>query len=231
MRLLLIRHGQTPSNVDGALDTAFPGAGLTALGQAQARALPAALSDEKIAAVYASPLVRTQLTAAPLADDRGLEVTVREGLEEISAGVFEMRSDPEAVSGYIDCVERWMGGDLDERMPGGEDGHEFVGRYDAAIRGVLAGHDADDTVVVVSHGAAIRVYAALAAGLAREHRSELRLMNTGMGVLEGHPRDGWSLTRWHSEPLGGLELEDASAHDVTGESLDEVQDEVHEEVD
>ena len=31
MRLLLIRHGQTPSNVDYLLDTAVPGAGLTAL--------------------------------------------------------------------------------------------------------------------------------------------------------------------------------------------------------
>ena len=32
MRLLLIRHGQTPSNVLGLLDTAVPGPGLTDLG-------------------------------------------------------------------------------------------------------------------------------------------------------------------------------------------------------
>jgi probable phosphoglycerate mutase len=68
VRLLLIRHGQTPHNVTGALDTAFPGAGLTALGEAQARALPTALSGETISAIYASPLVRTQLTATPLAE-------------------------------------------------------------------------------------------------------------------------------------------------------------------
>ena len=29
MRLLLIRHGQTPANVRGELDTAAPGPGLT----------------------------------------------------------------------------------------------------------------------------------------------------------------------------------------------------------
>ena len=59
MRLLLVRHGQTPANVAGALDTAFPGLGLTPLGQAQAEAVPAALADERVAAVHASRLVRT----------------------------------------------------------------------------------------------------------------------------------------------------------------------------
>ncbi|MCM1975585.1 histidine phosphatase family protein, partial [Streptomyces sp. G1] len=36
MRLLLVRHGQTPTNVDYLLDTAVPGPGLTELGLAQA---------------------------------------------------------------------------------------------------------------------------------------------------------------------------------------------------
>ena len=40
MRLLLVRHGQTPSNVAGLLDTALPGPGLTALGTRQAAAIP-----------------------------------------------------------------------------------------------------------------------------------------------------------------------------------------------
>ena len=35
-RLHLVRHGQTPSNVAGALDTALPGAPLTELGREQA---------------------------------------------------------------------------------------------------------------------------------------------------------------------------------------------------
>jgi release factor glutamine methyltransferase len=38
VRLLLIRHGQTPSNVLGLLDTAPPGPGLTDLGVEQAAA-------------------------------------------------------------------------------------------------------------------------------------------------------------------------------------------------
>ncbi len=37
MRLLLLRHGQTPSNVGGLLDTAYPGPGLP-MGMMQSRA-------------------------------------------------------------------------------------------------------------------------------------------------------------------------------------------------
>ena len=48
MKLLLIRHGQTPSNVRGLLDTGAPGAELTKLGHEQARALPKALDGEPI---------------------------------------------------------------------------------------------------------------------------------------------------------------------------------------
>ena len=76
MRLLLIRHGQTPGNVLGQLDTAFPGPGLTELGERQAAALPGSLANEDIAAIYASTLIRTQLTADPLAKALGLEATV-----------------------------------------------------------------------------------------------------------------------------------------------------------
>lgn len=226
MRLFLIRHGQTPYNVTGALDTAFPGADLTPLGQAQAQAIPGALSDEKVSSIYASRLVRTQLTAAPLADSRELDVRVRPGLEEIPAGELELRADAEAVHAYAGCLAGWMNGDLGRGMPGGTTGREFFARYDAALRAVAAESGRDDTVAVFSHGAAIRVYTALAAGLDPEVSTELRIMNTGAGVLEGDPGTGWELARWSSEPLGGLELADAKAHDVTGESAEEA---MHEE--
>lgn len=221
MRLLLIRHGQTPNNVVGALDTAFPGAGLTDLGRAQAAAVPAALADEDVSAVYASPLVRTQLTGTPLAQERGIEVHVREGLEEIAAGEFEMRSDRAAVEAYLGALSSWLHGDLDHALPGGSTGHEFIGRYDAAVRDVAERHGRDDTVALFSHGAAIRAYATRAAGLAAEDVESMWINNTGMILLEGHPTQGWGLVHWTSEPLGGAHLAGVRAHDVTGEAVDE----------
>src|SRR3954467_15074485 len=97
MRLLLVRHGQTPSNVAFLLDTAVPGPGLTALGERQAAALPQALAGEDVEAVYASTLIRAQATAAPLAAARGLEVLVRDGIRELSAGDARRLRDGRAV--------------------------------------------------------------------------------------------------------------------------------------
>src|ERR1019366_6883576 len=86
MRLLLIRHGQTTSNVLHLLDTAEPGAALTDLGMAQAEGLVGALCDESIDLVMASTLLRAQQTAIPLALARALPLGIRDGIREIGAG-------------------------------------------------------------------------------------------------------------------------------------------------
>src|SRR5690606_6879954 len=97
MRLLLIRHRQTPSNGGGPLPPAAPGPGLTSRGHRQAEAVPAALAEEEISGIYVSGLLRTHLTAAPLADALGMTPSRHGGLDEISAGDMEGRTDPGAV--------------------------------------------------------------------------------------------------------------------------------------
>ena len=222
MRLYLIRHGQTPANVAGELDTAPPGAVLTDLGRVQAEALVDALSEEPLAAVYASPLRRTQLTAAPLAATVGGQVRVQPGLEEIRAADLEMRRDEEAVASYLGCLAGWILGYLDRAMPGGHDGHAFLDRYDAAVRAIAARHGADETAVAISHGAAIRTWTAVrAGGIDPQTITERRIMNTGAVVLDGDPDSGWQVVRWSGEPLGGPQLADRTAHDVTGDGAEE----------
>jgi probable phosphoglycerate mutase len=220
MRLLLIRHGQTPNNAKGHLDTAFPGAGLSALGKQQALAVPAALATQNITAsitaIYASPLKRTQLTAEPLAASLGHDIRVVPGLEEISAGNLEMLNDPASVEAYATCLIGWMEGDLDRRMPGGTTGHEFIERYDHTLRMIARGHSPEDTVAVFSHGAAIRVYAAVSTSMPPVRVRTLTIHNTGMSILSGDPNQQWSLEAWQSEPLGGAALDGITSNDVTG---------------
>ncbi|MCV9993183.1 histidine phosphatase family protein [Paeniglutamicibacter sp. ZC-3] len=112
MRLILIRHGQTTSNVGHHLDTGEPGASLTDLGREQARALPAALAATTIEAIYASTLLRTQQTAAPLAAALGLEVGIRAGLREIPAGTLEMANDEASIEAYLSVAFGWADGPL-----------------------------------------------------------------------------------------------------------------------
>lgn len=216
MRLLLIRHGQTPSNVAGLLDTAHPGPGLTSLGARQADEVPHALRGDPVDAIFASSLVRTQFTADPLATDRGLDVTVLEGIHEIEAGSLEGRGDHDAVRSYLLTAFAWGLGDLDVRMPGGSDGHAFFERFDAGIAQAARHQEA----VVFSHGAAIRVWVAgRARNVPPSFAGEHEIDNTGVIELEGSPEDGWNLLSWQGSPVGGADLVDADAEDPTGEAL------------
>jgi probable phosphoglycerate mutase len=224
MRLLLIRHGQTPSNVAGILDSGFPGAGLTALGHTQAAAVPAALDHEDIAGIYVSPLIRTQLTAAPLAAARGLSPQITDGLQEIFAGDLERRTGQDAVDAYHHPQDLWLGGDLDATIPGSEDGHAFWARYTAALRSIADSHRDGDTVAVVSHGAAIRVFTALATGFATSLAEVGHIRNTAMATLAGDPDRGWEIESWHRDPLGGRHLLGETEHDVTADEDAEAAD-------
>lgn len=221
MRLLLMRHGQTHANVSGELDTAHPGVDLTDLGRAQAVAASRALADEPLDAIYVSSRVRTHQTAAPTAEDRGITPTQLDGLEEIQAGDFEMRKDHDAVAGYIGSVATWLEGDLTHRMPGGETGEEFLRRFDAAVRRIVAaGHDA---ALVVSHGAALRTWVSTRMEPHPDAPSATQpLHNTALIVLEGDVDAGWRMVSWQGHPVGGatldgLSLEDPGAEDPTGD--------------
>lgn len=211
-----MRHGQTHANVSGDLDTAHPGLELTNLGQAQARAASQALAGEHLDAIFVSSRVRTHQTAAPTAEVRDIAPTQLDGLEEIAAGDFEMRSDHDAVAGYIGSVATWLEGDLAHRMPGGETGEEFLARFDTAIRIIVdAGREA---ALVVSHGAALRTWVSTRMEPHPDAPPTTQpLHNTALIVLEGDFDAGWELVSWQSEPVGGAFLDDETAADPTGD--------------
>lgn len=218
MRIVLLRHGQTPSNVSHALDTLVPGPGLTDLGRRQAAAVPAVLAGSGLAgrglavdAVWASTATRAQQTAQPLAESLGLDVGVLDGLREIEAGELEMRTDEDAVRRYVENTVAWGRGDLAARLPGAQDGVAVMARFDAAIEQVVAG--GASTAVVVSHGAVIRLWTALRVlGVDIGSMAQRWMENTGavmmeaVGSADGDPERPWRLLDWHGQPLGGAEM-------------------------
>lgn len=219
MRLLLIRHGQTPSNVEGLLDTAHPGPGLTELGERQAAEIPDALKYEPVDGIYVSTLRRTLITATPLIVDRGLPAVELPGIHEIEAGDLELRHDHVAYRIYLETAFAWGTGDLDVRMPGGSDGHEFFQRFDQSIASITASN-----AVIFSHGAAIRVWVAgRATNVPPTFAGEHDIQNTGVVELDGTLETGFTLLSWQGTPVGGSDLSDDTAEDPTGETLDEAR--------
>ena len=189
MRLILIRHGETESNVNRQLDTAHPGAPLNENGLTQAQALVEAIAHEQIEALYASTLTRAQQTAAPLAEARELELIIADGIQEIAAGIEEMNTD---WSVYVGMLNSWAPHNLDAGLEGGETARQFLTRFTNAVAAMeQAG---DEVVALVSHGAALRVWAITqdpAVGDLAPH-----LDNTQWITLTGSMTAGWRIESW-----------------------------------
>lgn len=200
MRLILIRHGQTASNVAQALDTAAPGAPLDETGLAQVRTLVQRLGAEDVDAVFSSPLLRAKMTAAPLAKAYGLVLAEHAGLSEISAGELEMRNDTEAQLVYRDVFFRWLAGDLAAKVTGGEDAHTALDRFDTVIERARAA--GTEKLVVVSHAAMLVTW--LASRCSNFDPGLLRptpLVNTGVVTLDAGTASRWKLLSWQDRPV------------------------------
>ena len=83
----LVRHGEV-HNPDKVLYGRLPGYRLSDVGVSMAGAAAAALRDRDIVHVVSSPLERAQQTAAPIAEEFGLEVSLDDRLLE-AENVFE----------------------------------------------------------------------------------------------------------------------------------------------
>jgi probable phosphoglycerate mutase len=226
MRLMLIRHGQTPSNVLGLLDTAVPGPGLTDLGIEQAAALPATLAGTRIDAIYASNQRRAQLTAEPLAEALGLPIQVRDGLREVDAGDLEMLGDDESTRTYQQTIRHWISGELQTAMPGGPTGAQVLDRFDGVVAQVvndLRDAGEDGCAVLFAHGAVLRLWATVRASdpptIEDAQGRPRTLHNTGMIVLDGTPDHGWRVVSWAGTAIGGSRLDDGSADGPAGEDF------------
>ncbi|MGV0633904.1 histidine phosphatase family protein [Mycolicibacillus trivialis] len=195
----LIRHGESADNVAGILGTAAPGADLTDLGREQAVTIAEILKDiPGLNTVFASELVRTQDTAAPLVDalGTGAVLEILPGLNEIHAGlVNDLPAIPFAPF-YILPPVAWALGFPLVPMLGSPDvnGFVFSDRFGEAIETIAEGGGHQ---VAFSHSAAIMFWTQM--NVTNPDPTLLlthQLSNTGIVELTGNPVDGWTLVNW-----------------------------------
>jgi broad specificity phosphatase PhoE len=195
VKLVLVRHGQTHSNVAKRLDTLPPGAALTDRGRSQAESFGASLVARPVALV-SSVALRAKETASFVGKATGVVNQVRDGLQETYAGEFEDRTDDDAHDRFQAVYLGWMGGDLDGRLPGGESAREVLARYVPVLDDLRTTYaDSDGDVLVVSHGAAIRLVAQRLSGIDAEFAADNHLDNTETVELVPDG-DSWRCVRW-----------------------------------
>lgn len=225
-RLVLLRHGQSMSNVERRLDTKPPGAALTPAGIAQARDFARGQKRPPGMLVH-SVARRSAETAAEIGELLGLRPREAQGIHEVQVGELEMRTDDEAVQAFNRVYERWHLGELDVALPGGETGQQVLDRYLPVLANLRMRYLDDDQwtgdIVVVSHGAAIRLAAAALAGVDGTFVVEHHIGNAESVILAPVTDGRWSCVHWGElappflpDPRGMPAPEDLESADPMG---------------
>ena len=151
--ILLARHGETEYNRErrfqGQIDVP-----LTDRGREQARALAEVARDERIAALYASPLVRARETAEIVGAALGLEPRLDDRLKEMDVGTWGGRLKDEIEAEDAGTWSRWQAAGEDWRFPGGESLGEQQERVVAALVDITQAGDLP--ALVVCHRGVVR---------------------------------------------------------------------------
>ncbi len=145
----MIRHGETDWNKTNR----FRGrsdVGLNQIGQQQAQRISARLADEKLAAIYASPLPRALETAEPLAGHHRLHVEANADLLDIDYGGWEGLSRDEARAKFPELYELWLKAPGRVRFPGGESTRQVRLRIENLLKDLSDNH-LGETVALISH--------------------------------------------------------------------------------
>ena len=193
--LTFIRHAESEANAAEIASTTVPGPPLTPVGQEQAAALADRLSGEGFDGIYASQMVRTQQSAAPLSKELGEQVTVLPGLNEIPAGWFEGIPVADTSGTFLLGPQAWLKGDRRFGIPGSEDGDEFNGAFTNAVQKIY--ESGDDKPVAFSSGLAVMMWTLMNARNGKQSLlTDHPLPNTGRVVLTGNPTMGWTLMSW-----------------------------------
>jgi len=171
-RLYLIRHGATTLSSEDRFSGGTE-VDLSEQGRWQVGCLANRLADDKITAVYCSPMRRTVETASIIAKPLNLHPVTREGLREIHHGRWETMTRADVESQFHDEYSQWQEDPFTFAPLGGESGVMVMARALPVIREIVVRHS-NQTVAVVSHKATIRLILSSLLGFdARGYRDRL----------------------------------------------------------
>ncbi len=192
--LYLMRHADAvPSEEEIIAGGSYDDQPLSQKGRRQALALGARLKSVPFDVIYASPLRRTQETAAPLAEALGLPILIEPDLREVEFNQPVGLSDPNAdklttlraLRARLEYVVRMAAttGKWDSVAGAEESGH--FRRRIVNIVDTIAERHSGERVAIFAHGGVINVYMAALLGLERDYFYPI--YNTSISQARVHP--------------------------------------------
>jgi len=187
--VLLVRHGRTKANVDGVLAGWSPGVVLDERGVEQAAAVAQRLAPLPLAALIASPLERTQQTAAAIATAQRPDLArhADERFAECRYGDWTGRPLKELAKEPLWKVVQGHPSAATFPGPQGESMIAMQHRSVSAIRDWNASLGDDALYAVVSHGDVIKAILADALGMHLDQFQRLQVDPCSVSVISYTP--------------------------------------------
>jgi broad specificity phosphatase PhoE len=155
MKCLLIRHGETKSNLLKVY-AGWSDEPLTERGVHQAYHVGKLLATREIDVIYTSPLRRAVQTAEIIAQQTQVPVVQESGFIEMKMGPWEGKPEEQVVTTYPDAWRIWQTKPAELRLPRRETLGQLLDRVlDAFTRIKMCNHQGH--IVVVTHYAVVRV--------------------------------------------------------------------------
>ena len=180
--LLVVRHGQTLSNVTGRY-MGWIDEDLSEKGVWQAERLSRRLGQRSIAAVYSSPLKRAFRTAEIIALPHSLPVHSLEELGEIRIGVWEGMFAPQIAEKFPELWHAWRSDPSGVQMPGGESLAQVQDRVIAAFNYITEANHGEQ-VLVVTHDVIVRLLVAYCLNVSAAIYRRLEVANASLTIIQ-----------------------------------------------
>ena len=192
IRILLVRHGETEWNrirrFQGRSDVP-----LNQEGRDQAHALAQALKNERLTAIYSSPLVRAMETARLIqAFHPSISLLKEEGLIEMDLGEFEGMEGRYWAEQYPDFRTLWQESPASVKMPGGESLQEVQTRAIDTLERITQIYPPDSTLLISSHNFVNLTILCHASGKPLDKFRDLRQGTAALNILYKKGKRLWA---------------------------------------
>jgi len=155
-RVIYVRHGKADFPYDRLYcddreDPVLAGEGVT-----QAEGAARLLQEEDVDVVYASPMLRTLMTAEAIAKASGVPLHTHPGLKERPFGIWDGLYFDDIARDYPEEFKAWKRDPVHFVPDGGETIHDHMVRVTAAVTEIVERHPGE-MVVIVAHVGPIRM--------------------------------------------------------------------------
>ncbi len=183
--IYLIRHGETDFNRLGIVQGSGVDTSLNGTGQNQARAFFEHYKHIPFDKIYISSLQRTRQTVAPFLE-LPIPLEVIPELNEINWGVIEGATPtPESSQMFLDMLEAWRAGNLDQSVEGGESPNELYTRQQRGLQMMMERAD-EHCILICMHGRALRSFLCLLTGTPLKEMDCFGHSNVCLYILQQH---------------------------------------------